>query len=92
MVPQWTVQDRMRKAREYANLSQTDLGERLDTSSKVIGNLERGTTPAKRHMIMAWAMATNVDQQWLETGKGGPDGPPPGDKLPDLDSNQEPPG
>ena len=92
MVPAWTLADRLRKARESANLSQLELGEKLEVSNKVIGNIERGTTPTKNHMIISWAMVTMVDEEWLRTGKGGPDGPPPGDKLPDLDSNQEPSG
>ena len=92
MVPQWTVADRLRKAREITGMTQTDFGSLMYLTRKQVGNVETGVTKAGKELLIKWAMASNVDLEWLKTGEGSPDGPPPGALLPDLDSNQEPSG
>ena len=89
-IPAWTVADRLRKAREQAGLLMKDVAERSDISPRTIWTLENGKREPKLYEYLAIAVATNVDVEWLKTGKEGPDGPPSNDGLLDLDSNQEP--
>ena len=93
-VPEWTLQDRLRKSREDAGLTQAKLGEYMDLTYKQIGNVERGTTPIDGPMLILWAAITEVRLSWLRTGAheptDDPNGPDGGLPLLDLDSNQEP--
>ena len=73
-VPEWTVQDRLRKARESAGLEQAELAARIGVARTTIGNYERGITPPKRPLLLSWALATGVPSDWLESGKESPDG------------------
>ena len=77
-------------------MDQAALGDALGISRQTVSNYERGMTQPKRHVLIAWAMATGVDLDWLTTGtekphQDGPDGASRG-LLPGLDSNQEPAG
>jgi transcriptional regulator with XRE-family HTH domain len=65
LVPEFTVADRLRKAREYAGLEQNELAERIGLGRTTISNYERGTTPPKRPLLLSWAMATGVSLDWL---------------------------
>ncbi|MGH1977486.1 helix-turn-helix domain-containing protein [Rothia sp. L_38] len=67
-VPSWSLEDRLRKAREWAGMNQTELADALGVSRVHIGRLETGKVVIKRPMLMAWALASGVDFQWLETG------------------------
>lgn len=64
-VPTWTLTDRLRKARESAGLDQRGLSVRLGIGHATVGNYERGVTMPKRPLLLAWAMATGVDMEWL---------------------------
>lgn len=91
-VPQWTLGDRLRKARESAGLEQTELAQSLGASRKTIGNAERGQHQPRRSLVMAWALATNVPVRWLMTGES-PSSGDDGDSQPlytPWDSNPEP--
>lgn len=98
-IPTWTIQDRLRKAREDAGHTQGTLGAEMGLSYKQIGNIERGTTPIDGPALILWAVVCDVDFDWLKTGEekpstdpDGPDGGLPNNvtRLPGLDSNQEP--
>jgi transcriptional regulator with XRE-family HTH domain len=100
-VPEWTLGDRLRKARVHRGLEQEQLAELIGLKRSTIGNYERGDTPPKRPVLLAWSVATGVPLKWIETGKpppgpNGPDGGIPSDDdgggLPRLDLNQEPAG
>lgn len=69
VVPQFTLQDRLRKAREYAGLDQQELADRMGVSRGTIGNSEGGHVKVRAITIRAWAMATGVDAAWLEHGE-----------------------
>lgn len=64
-IPVWSIQDRMRKAREDAQLDQLQLADRIGMSRQTIGNYETGLTPPKRPILLSWAMACDVDIEWL---------------------------
>lgn len=92
-IPEWTLSDRLRKAREDAGLSQQQLADRLAVSRNTVGNAETGARRPLPITIKAWADATGVPLPWLLTGEA-PRGYTPGGLtlLPRLDSNQKPPG
>jgi len=93
-VPEWTMGDRLRKAREEAGLSQSELAAAIKVSRATVSNAEVGARHPLAITVGAWARATGVPEAWLLTGKaaGTPSGPDGGGGLPRLDSNQEPPG
>ncbi|MDU5380556.1 MAG: helix-turn-helix transcriptional regulator, partial [Actinomyces sp.] len=90
-IPQFDRSDRLRKAREHAGLEQAQLAELIGVSRNTISGAERGANTPRRHVVMAWAMATGVPVEWIETGRvprhddGGPDG-----RCAARDSNPEP--
>ena len=90
-IPEWTIADRLRKAREHANLEQADLAGDLGVSRNTISNYERGKVDPRRAVLLAWAMRTGVDVAWILSGEEprpeDPDGAP---WYTAWDSNPEP--
>lgn len=74
MVPEFTIHDRLRKARECAGLEQAELATRMGVSRGTIGNNESGKVSVRPITIAAWALATGVDREWLEHGNVPPTG------------------
>ena len=68
-VPVFTIEDRLRKARESAGLEQTQLAELIGVSRGTIGNTERGLVKPRLIMLRAWALATGVPVEWIQTGE-----------------------
>ncbi|TNC19080.1 helix-turn-helix domain-containing protein [Amycolatopsis alkalitolerans] len=64
-VPQWTLADRLRKAREHAELHQRELATRLGLSRTSISSYESASVTPKRPVLLAWSMATGVSFDWL---------------------------
>jgi len=87
-VPEWTLADRLRKAREYAGLYQSDMADEIEVARRSIGNWESGVSRPRRPILIAWALRCGVDYSWLATGQPGPGGPPtsdnPGTTTPDA--------
>ncbi len=69
-VPTWTLGDRLRKAREHANLRQEELAAELGISRASVSVYESGHRPPMRSILLAWAMVCHVDLDWL-TGSPG---------------------
>jgi len=67
-VPEWTVADRLRKAREAAGMEQTQLAQVAGISRATISAAENGSRPARATMRL-WALATGVPLVWIETGE-----------------------
>ena len=68
-IPQWTVADRLRKARTVAGLSQEELAERIGCADTTVSNYETGATTNVRRIVMRqWALATGVPEAWLRDG------------------------
>ncbi len=77
IIPEWTIADRLRKARELTGLERIEFADELNINRNTVTNYESGKT--KRHqsiVLRAWAMRTGVPLRWLETGESGigPDG------------------
>ena len=90
IVPEFTLADRVRKAREYAGMSQTELATETGMARSGLARIEQGGTPRRSTMILI-SMATGVDLTWLETGKT-PAGPETdgGSECAIRESNPEP--
>jgi len=70
-VPQWTLGDRLRKAREAAGLKQAELARKIGISRASIVNYEAGRYVPSRPVLLSWALCCGVDWAWL-TGGGQP--------------------
>ena len=96
-IPKFTLSDRLRKARETAELDQSELGKLIGVSRNSISAAERGASKPRKSVLIAWAFATRVPFEWLTTGQANenPDPDGPGNsagELLRLDSNQQPSG
>lgn len=89
VIPQWSVGDRLRKAREVMGLSQSEFAQATGVSQRSVSRYEslEDAAEIRRPVLLAWAFATGVSMDWLLTGSAGPHG---SDGLPHLDSNQKP--
>ena len=67
-IPQWTLGDRLRKARESASLEQGQLGSLIGVNRGTISRVERGLNKPRQAVVIAWAAETGVDKAWLQTG------------------------
>ena len=76
-IPEWTLGDRLRKARTLTGLTVAEFAERIGVSDRTINNAEGDKRAVRRITLNAWAMATGVSLEWLESGQS-PAGPPPG--------------
>jgi transcriptional regulator with XRE-family HTH domain len=56
-VPQWTLGDRMRKAREHAGLKQAELAEEIGIGRSSVVNYESGRAVPSRPVMLAWSLA-----------------------------------
>lgn len=77
-IPQWTLGDRLRKARSLTGLNTRDFAEVIGASQPTVTAAENDRSKVRTITLNAWALATGVDRRWLETGKTptrpGPDG------------------
>src|SRR4029077_20727315 len=73
-IPQWTMLDRLRKARETAGFSKEDLAAALEVSRSTVGNYENGKVRPQPIVVKMWAMITGVPVEWIRTGTTPPDG------------------
>lgn len=79
VVPEFTIGDRLRKAREHLGMEQGPFADLIGVSRGSVSNYERGMIDRYRPIVMrAWARETGVSLGWLETGQGSPTPPAPG--------------
>lgn len=72
-IPEWTIGDRMTKARQHAGLTQEQMAKAISTqlgqsiSKQRISNWETGSNQPRRFIdvVEAWSDVTGVDQAWL---------------------------
>lgn len=72
--PEWTVADRLRKARESAGLEQQELATMIDCSRQTVGNYENNNwdRTRRRATLRLWAWACGVDPAWIDPSLNGP--------------------
>lgn len=78
-VPEWTLADRLRKARELAGYSQAELATVTGISQRSIIRYERGQAGPRKPELLAWAAACHVEYVWLT-------GVDPGDELLEVEN------
>ena len=67
---EFTIGERLQRARDFAGLDQQQLADRIGASRNTISNYENGTTKKlKAIYLKAWALATGVPLEWIETGR-----------------------
>ena len=76
-IPELTLGQRLRVARETTGLEQREFAAELGTSRQTIGAAENGRTKPRELLLRAWAMRTGVNLEWLRTGNANT--PPSGD-------------
>ena len=69
--PEWTVGDRVRKARETAGLTMEQLGEAIGVGRASIAAYEHGERAPRRAVLMAVAMRCGVPV-WCLIGEAEP--------------------
>ncbi len=64
-VPEWTLGDRLRKAREHAGLTQAELAELIGIARSSVVSYEIGRTEPSRPVVLSWSLATGVATEWV---------------------------
>jgi transcriptional regulator with XRE-family HTH domain len=64
----WTLGDRLRKARQHANVSTEEMAADVGRTVHTISNYERDFTRAPLLVIRQYALRTGVPLTWLEYG------------------------
>ena len=67
-VPQWTLGDRIRKAREFAGLDQDDIATALYMSRAAVSAWENGHSKPNPRKLEVIASKCAVPLSWLLTG------------------------
>ena len=72
-VPQWTLGERMGKARRLAGYTQAQMAALLEVSAPTVSSWETAVRQPQHQfdMLRRWAELTNVDYRWLVTGEDG---------------------
>lgn len=80
VIPQWTVGDRLRKARELTGLDRKAFAAEIGASRNSIATYESSDRPPRRFILLAWAAKTGVSIDWLLGDDDTPwrDAQPPG--------------
>lgn len=79
--PVWTLQDRIRKARDHAGLTQGALANIIGVSLNSVNRWETGERNPSAQSIAAIAAATNIPLEWF-TKDDAAEPPLPLEKLP----------
>lgn len=72
-IPTWTLGDRLRKAREAADLRQEDLAPHLHVARATVASWENDKHAPSYLAIMKWAELTDVPLDWLAEGRTSSD-------------------
>lgn len=73
--PEWTIADRLRKARELTGMKQNEFADEIGISRGTVSNYERGLGPFKRPYLLAWALGAGVPLEWLTNTESPPKTP-----------------
>lgn len=68
-----TQGERVRQVRKYLNLTLEKFGKKLGVGKGAISAIEIGTRNLTGQMAKSICREFNVNEEWLRTGKGGPD-------------------
>lgn len=65
VTPEFTLGDRLRKAREVSGMDMQDLATMIDVHRQSIARYEQGIVVPRKHIILSWSWATGVDAEWI---------------------------
>jgi DNA-binding XRE family transcriptional regulator len=68
VIPQWTLGDRLRKARESAGLGQAELADKIGIARTSIVTYENDRQTPRQPVLLSWALCCCVDLTWLVAG------------------------
>lgn len=74
-IPEWTLGDRLAKARRMVGLTQQQMADEFLVSRQSVVSWENDQHRPPRRKVLAWALRTGVDPVWIEygdTAMGGP--------------------
>lgn len=80
IVPEWTIGDRLRKARELTGLDRSAFADAVGVTRNTVTKYETHDKAPKRLLLKAWALRCGVSTAWLESGVA-PTGPTPDDGI-----------
>lgn len=86
-VPQWTLGDRLRKARVWAGIDRAAMADDIGMTDRTISNYELDQTRVPKLVVQQYALRTGVPIEWLFTGEApaeSPDGGVPRSILGDT--------
>jgi transcriptional regulator with XRE-family HTH domain len=95
--PAFSMGDRLRKARELTGLEKQVFAEQIGIHRDSLTKYESDRQAPRPPVLMAWALATGVDLEWLKTGAEEQTSGPTGGGgafspwSPLSDSNRRPP-
>ncbi len=69
------MNDRIKRIRKNAELSQTNFGAKLGVSRDVINNIENGRVEPKPLIIKHICSVFGISEHWLRTGEGPMEAP-----------------
>lgn len=73
IIPEWTLGDRLAKARKRTGMSQEQFGAALGGYKRsTVANFETGVTVPKELVVREWSRITDVPEWWL-WGSDAPD-------------------
>ncbi len=64
-IPEWTLGDRLRKAREHAGLNQAQLAATIGIARSSVVSYESGRTTPSRPVVLSWSLCTGVPAEWV---------------------------
>ena len=94
-IPEWTLADRLRKARQSVGMSQREFAEVLEVTASAYSQWEAGNNGPRDLVATARRieLLTRIPAAWIlgvDDKNPRPDVPDGGQVLPRLDSNQQP--
>ena len=91
-VPEITLGWRLRIARETSGLGLREFADRIGVSPDTVTSAEKDRRKVRPITINAYALATGVDKQWIETGISSDRDDPDGGSSVDISNSPDSPG
>lgn len=88
-IPEWTLGDRLRKARSLTGMNTRDFADKIGVSHGTVTNAEGDKRAVRQITLNAWSLATGVSLEWLVEGTGDPAPTPPPAAQVDTDALRE---
>lgn len=84
LIPELTLGWRLRMARETTGMGLREFAAHIGVTPDTLTSAEKDRRKVRPITINAYALATGVSREWLETGEPTTTPPPPGDEARDA--------